>query len=101
MKTRSATAKKTAKIPAKKSTGKKSPVKLAAKNTPLKNLPEWDLGDFYASPDAPQLTKDFNRLEKLCTEFSKDYDGKVTALTGEGLARAIREYEVLQELFGK
>ncbi len=65
------------------------------------SLPQWDLGDFYSSLDAPEVEKDFTKLEKLCVAFAKSYEGKVAKLTGEQLAKAISEYEIIQELFGK
>ncbi len=71
--------------------------KSSAKNS----LPEWDLGDFYSSFDAPEVEKDFIKLGKLCVAFAKNYDGKVVKLTGAQLAKAISEYEIIQELFGK
>ena len=78
--------------------------KVAVKKTVQKstnNLPEWDLSDFYASQDSPQISKDFTKLEKLCTDFHKAYEGKVVKLNAAQLAKAIAEYEVMQELFGK
>lgn len=76
---------------------KKTVSKLDAEN----NLPQWDLSDFYSSLDAPEVEKDFTKLEKICASFSKNYDGKVPKLSGQLLAKAIVEYEVIQELFGK
>lgn len=64
-------------------------------------LPEWDLTDFYASADAPAVARDFTRLEKLCADFRKNYEGNVRTMDAAALAGAIREYEVMQELFGK
>jgi oligoendopeptidase F len=64
-------------------------------------LPEWDLSDFYASPTAPSVVKDFDKLEKLCTDFCKNYEGKVAKLPAATLAKAIADYEAMQELFGK
>jgi len=66
-----------------------------------KKLPEWDLSDFYESGNAPALIKDFVRLEKLTQDFQKAYEGKVASLSADNLAKAIAEYEVMQELFGK
>jgi len=85
------------KVPVKKKTGRAAPPKKIS----AKSLPEWDLKDFYASPDAPALVKDFTRLEKLCDDFNKTYAGKVRQLDAAALARAISEYEIMQELFGK
>lgn len=64
-------------------------------------LPQWDLGDFYSSLDAPEVEKDFAKLQRLCVAFAKNYEGKIAKLTGEQLAKAISEYEIIQELFGK
>ncbi|MDE3060522.1 MAG: M3 family oligoendopeptidase [Pseudomonadota bacterium] len=74
---------------------------MAARKPAAKKLPEWDLSDFYAAPDAPSLVKDIARAEKLCGDFRKAYEGKVVSLTADALARAIREYEAIQELLGK
>lgn len=65
------------------------------------NLPQWDLSDFYASLDAPEVKKDFAELEKLCADFAGNYNKKVAKLSGGKLAKAISEYETIQELFGK
>ena len=64
-------------------------------------LPEWDLSDFYASHDAPAVAKDFAQADKLSALFAKNYKGKVAKLSGDALAKAIAEYEVLQELLSK
>jgi len=76
---------------------KKGAAKIVAGN----NLPEWDLGDFYPSLDGQEISKDFTKLEKLCSAFSKSYEGKVAKLSGAQLAKALSEYEVIQEMFGK
>jgi oligoendopeptidase F len=73
----------------------------AVKTNAANNLPEWDLGDFYASLDAPEVGKDFAKLEKFCEAFARSYSGKVAKLTGAQLAKALSEYEIIQELFGK
>ncbi len=69
--------------------------------TAAETLPQWDLSDFYKSFDAPEVQKDFAKIEKLCADFAKKYTGKVAGLSGEQLAKAIAEYEVIQELCGK
>ena len=47
----------------------------------LGDLPEWDLTDLYPSPDAPELSRDLERLEKACASFAADYEGKLAGLT--------------------
>ncbi len=65
------------------------------------NLPQWDLTDLYAAPDAPEIEADFVRVEALSKEFSEAYQGKMAGLDGEGLGRAIAEYEVITEFLYK
>jgi len=72
-----------------------------AKKTTKTKLPEWDLTDFYEKPTAPSVVKDFTRLDQLCSAFRKAYEGRVAGLSGAELAKAIREYEVIQETIGK
>ncbi len=81
---------------AKKTTAKAAPAK-----PNLGKLPEWDLRDFYASQEAPEIARDLKRMDKLCDAFCKSYDTKVEKLDAASLATAIRDYEVIQELFGK
>lgn len=88
-------AKKTAKPAAKKASGK--PAAKLVKS----GLPEWDLKDFYASQDAPQVKKDIAEIDKQCSAFAKAYAGKVEKLSGPQLAAAIAAYESIQELMGK
>ena len=74
---------------------------VAVKKTSVKALPEWDLRDFYETDNAPALLKDFARLEKLTQAFKKSYEGKVPSLSADSLAKAIGQYEDMQEIFGK
>ena len=67
----------------------------------LKNLPEWNLADLYSGPDSALFKIDLAKAEKLATQFASDYRGKVTALDGAGLAKAISEYEKLSDLGGR
>jgi oligoendopeptidase F len=64
-------------------------------------LPEWDLSDLYTSLDAKTVSTDITRCEKLCAQFRKMYAGKVAKMSGAALAQAVKEYEEIQETFGK
>jgi len=75
--------------------------KKSTKKTTARNLPEWDLRDLYEAPDGLSVVRDFKRLEQLCADFRKSYEGKVAALDAEALAKAIRDYEIIQEISGK
>ena len=65
------------------------------------DLPQWNLADLYAGPDAPELDKDLDRARALCQKFADLYKGKLGDIDGETLGRAIAEYEVLSEILYK
>lgn len=67
----------------------------------LGTLPQWDLKDLYAAPDAPAVPRDVTKLEGLCAEFRKDFEGRIDSISGEKFAAAIVRYEIIQELMGK
>jgi oligoendopeptidase F len=101
MSSRSSAAKKKPVKSAAKAAPKKVVAKKPATKNPLGKLPEWDLTDFYPSMNSPAVEKDFGKLKQLCEGFKKKYHGKVASLDGAALAKAIAEYEVIQELAGK
>jgi len=67
----------------------------------LGDLPTWDLGDLYGGMDAPQLRADLESIDADAKAFATRYEGKLAALTGDGLAEAIATYERLQERLGR
>ncbi len=94
MSTRSVAAQKSA---SKKAASAKAPTR----KVPAQKLPEWDLTDFYPSMTSPAVEKDFSKLKQICETFKKKYEGKVAKMDGGELAKAIAQYEVIQELAGK
>jgi len=74
---------------------------MTAKANTLGKLPEWNLADLYESPNSPAFKADLEKGESEARAFSEMYRGTLGALSGEGLAKAIREYEVLSELLGR
>jgi oligoendopeptidase F len=64
-------------------------------------LPEWNLGDLYASPEDPAFAADMKRGEELARAFAETYRGKLAGLSGEGLAGALKDYEALSDLLGR
>jgi oligoendopeptidase F len=69
-------------------------------------LPEWNLADLYAGIDAPEVTRDLERMDSECVAFETDYKGKLaeqTAAEGGGrwLAEAVRRYEAIDDLAGR
>jgi len=67
----------------------------------LENLPEWNLADLYAGPDAPAFKADLARAEKDAVFFAETYKGKIAKAEGAQLATAIKAYEALSDLLGR
>ena len=59
----------------------------------LGDLPEWDLSDLYAAPDAPELLADLDWLESECAAFAVDYEGKLAGLDAQGMLECVLRYE--------
>jgi oligoendopeptidase F len=65
------------------------------------DLPEWDLTDLYAAPDAPEIARDFDWLEKACADFAADYEGKLATLDAAAFLRCVRRYEEIDITAGR
>ncbi len=65
------------------------------------NLPQWDLGDLYAAPDAPEIELDLARGESLSKGFAAAYQGQLVGLNGDDLGQAIADYEIITEILYK
>ncbi len=79
----------------------KAPAKKAARKTG--KLPEWNLADLYPAIDAPEVTRDLDKLDADCVAFESAYKGKIAERVaqpdgGEWLAEAIRSYESIDDL---
>jgi oligoendopeptidase F len=69
-------------------------------------LPEWNLADLYSGIDAPEVTRDLEKMDAECVAFETDYKGKLAEQTaGEGggkwLAGAVGRYEAIDDLAGR
>ncbi len=64
-------------------------------------LPEWDLSDLYAAPDAPEVARDTDWLGTECRSFAADYEGRLAGLDAEGLLGTIRRWERIQAISGR
>ena len=64
-------------------------------------LPEWNLADLYASPDAPAFNDDMHKAAATAKDFAHKYKGRLGAMSGEELAAALKEYEQLSDLLGR
>ncbi len=65
------------------------------------DLPEWDLSDLYAAPDAPEVARDFAALKADCAAFAADYEGKLADLDARAMLDCVRRYEAIDMLAGR
>lgn len=64
-------------------------------------MPEWDLGDLYAAPDAPELERDLVRADAEAKAFQQRYQGRLAELSGKELGEAIAAYERMSEILSR
>src|SRR5271154_4261605 len=69
-------------------------------------LPEWNLADLYSGIDAPEVTRDLQRMDSECVAVETDYKGKLAEHTarddgGRWLAEAVKRYEAIDDLAGR
>ncbi|MEL0143569.1 MAG: oligoendopeptidase F, partial [Alphaproteobacteria bacterium] len=64
-------------------------------------MPEWDLTDLYPSPDGQELAGDIESARKTSKSFAKRYQGKLADLGGDKLAKAIGDYEKIDEVLSR
>jgi oligoendopeptidase F len=67
----------------------------------LGNLPEWNLTDLYAAPDAAAFKDDMQKGEAEAKAFAQKYKGKLAKLSGAELADALKAYEAISDLLGR
>ena len=66
-------------------------------------MPEWNLGDLYAAPDAPEVARDIATAAAETSRIKAQYQGKLAGLGRDGtkIAEAIVAYENLSDLMGR
>ena len=64
-------------------------------------LPAWDLTDLYPGMDSSELEADFTAADAGSRKFEAAYAGKLEKISGHGLAKAIAEYEAIEEILGR
>lgn len=67
----------------------------------LGTLPDWDLSDLYAAPDAPELTEDVATLATQAASFAADYEGRLAKLSPADMLTCITRYERINTLAGR
>ncbi|MEM7212998.1 MAG: M3 family oligoendopeptidase [Pseudomonadota bacterium] len=74
---------------------------VASGSVDLGPLPEWNLDDLYPGIGSEALEADFNSSAEACREFAAAYEGKLADLDGDGLAKAIADYENIDRVLGR
>ncbi|MFC3125924.1 M3 family oligoendopeptidase [Pseudoroseomonas globiformis] len=64
-------------------------------------LPSWDLSDLYTGEGDPALEADLTRAGAEAERFEEAHSGRLSSLTGDALASAIKSYESIEEVLGK
>src|SRR5689334_13857958 len=88
---------------ARKSTAQRKSVATKSKTkSGAGKLPEWNLSDLYSGIDAPEVTRDLQKMDADCVAFETDYKGKLAERTagedgGQWLAEAVRRYEAIDD----
>jgi oligoendopeptidase F len=74
-----------------------------AREADLGPMPEWDLRDLYAAPDAPGVAADLERAASEARRIKDAYQGRLAdrAKSGADLAEAVIAYERLSDLIGR
>jgi oligoendopeptidase F len=67
----------------------------------LGDLPEWDLGDLYTAPDAPEFARDMAWLDTECAEFAATYEGKLAGLDAAAFLACVQRYEKIDTVAGR
>jgi oligoendopeptidase F len=65
------------------------------------DLPDWDLTDLYASPDAPELERDRTDVETAVKTFEAAYKGKLATLSAAQMLACVKEYERIDTVAGR
>jgi oligoendopeptidase F len=73
----------------------------AARDAAPSRLPEWDLSDLYAAPDAPEVEADLERADQAATALAEAFKGRLEELSGDELAGLIARYEAIEEWLGR
>jgi oligoendopeptidase F len=64
-------------------------------------MPNWDLSDYYPSPDSKEFKTDLAKFGAESQRFEKKYKGKLAELDGETFGKALKEFEDINEIGAK
>ncbi|MBN2751444.1 MAG: oligoendopeptidase F, partial [Rhodospirillaceae bacterium] len=72
-----------------------------AVSTSFSALPEWDLSDLYPSPDSSELQHDLSTVENHAASFSEAFAGRLEEMDAAAFAKAMADYERINEILGR
>ena len=72
-----------------------------AERSALGELPDWNLDDLYTGREDPALARDLEAGLAAAKAFQTCHAGKLAALDGPALGKAIGDYEALKERLGR
>jgi len=80
-----------------------APSTTSAAAADLGQMPEWNLADLYAAPDAPEIARDIAVATTEAARIKAAYQGKLVGLAVDGakIAEAVIAYEKLSDLMGR
>ena len=64
-------------------------------------LPKWDLSDLYSSKNSKRIISDFEILKSRSRKFTKEFKGELISLSQEEFYKSIKNYEFIQDIYGK
>ncbi len=81
----------------------RAPSAVSGAASDLGQMPEWNLADLYASPDAPEIGRDIAAATTEAARIKAAYQGKLVAMAADGakIAEAVIAYEKLSDLMGR
>ncbi|CAM4203293.1 M3 family oligoendopeptidase [Palleronia rufa] len=74
---------------------------LDAQTRDLGDLPEWDLTDLYAAPDAPEVERDLTWLEGECASFAAEVEGRLADFSAAEMLQVVHRYEQIDAAAGR
>jgi oligoendopeptidase F len=65
------------------------------------DLPDWDLSDLYAAPDAPEIARDLAWLDTACADFREDCEGRLATLDAAAMLDCVQRHEKIENVAGR
>jgi len=79
----------------------REPAGLATAATSADAPPEWDLGDLYASPEAPEIEIDLTAALNDAVALEEEVKGRLADFDGSALGAVIERFEKIEERLGR